>query len=191
MNLSTCVIAAPNASEGIQIAALVTPAIGFLGVIIALIWSAWLSRRELRAKDDREARILRAALLAALRNMYRVIVEEINFIRDPVNNFTWVPLIDFFIIYRENLSKIGLLSTEEVNTMADIYFSYEKHASFIAKYADAPIDRRIGVPVEVKFENGKEKNKLLQDLNPLVPQIEAALRALGGDDAVAVARASL
>lgn len=177
MNLPTCIIAAPPSGGGLLSAAFLTPVIGFIGVILTLLWTAWRSREDRKEAAQREASVLRAALLAHMRNMRRILKAEIDYINDKNHQYTLVPLLDFFSVYRNNLAKIGLLTPAEVDAVADAYFDYEERAGYIAKFADAPADRLLGTPVPVDFDK-KCKSDLLRDLHPLIGPTEKAIIAL-------------
>src|SRR4051812_21313366 len=126
------------------VGAVVAASFGFIGVIATLLWNAWLARRADRRKQeaeremefrklDHERLILRVALRAELCNLSRMISGELEFISK--NTFTWIPILDLFGVYRENLNKLGLLSSDEVDAITDAYYSYQERIGYIARHA--------------------------------------------------------
>jgi hypothetical protein len=135
------------------LATLASALIGFTGVICTLAVNGWLTRRTERRKEDHDRRVLRVGLLSELRNLIRIMKEELDYIGNPEHDFTWVPLIDFFNVYAKNLDKLGLLSTSEVEDLTRAYYSYIENAGYIARFADVDMSKPIlGTYVPFKLD---------------------------------------
>jgi hypothetical protein len=146
-------------------------------VICTLAVNGWLTRRAERRKEDHDRRVLRIGLLSELRNLNRIIGGELEFINDKEHDFTWVPLIDFFNVYKDNLDKLGLLSTSEVELLSEAYYTYIENAGYIARFADADMSKPImGTNVPFKLDHADPKVRYLNDRLEAI--IEAAKEAI-------------
>ncbi|MBH5396327.1 hypothetical protein HZZ13_00635 [Bradyrhizobium sp. CNPSo 4010] len=161
-------------------AAVVTALFGFGGVIVGLRWNARQAEKtEQRLRDNRR-QVLRISLWAELKSLARVIKEEIAYIEN--NNFTWVPLVESFKIYIENIENLGLLTPAEAETITVAYYRYQENAGYIARIAkDQPEKPAIGRHIEFDFSKPTYPNMKIDVLNTLsgiVLSIEEAMRAI-------------
>jgi hypothetical protein len=171
------------------VGALVTAGVGFLGVVVTLLWNGWLARRADRRKFENEQaaaarkladeqRVLRVALRAELNYLIKIMQEEKKHISK--NDFTWVPLMDFLSVYRENAATLGILTPEEVKCIVNAYYTYREKAGYITRLGkDSLTNPIIGTNVLFKFdETPHKKREINRDLDTIATVAQEAVDAI-------------
>jgi hypothetical protein len=189
------VIVNPSAGGPLLAAAatVFTGMIGFFGVVATLLWNGWLARRADRRKFELEQEAesrelahkrdtLRVALKAEMQHLRKIFAEEKAHIEQV--RCTWVPLIDSFNVYQENLNDIRLLTADEVER-TEAYYTYQERAGYIARLGGAtdmskPI---MGTNVWFDFRNISEseewvRNNLFSDMDSIITAAEAAIASI-------------
>ena len=177
------------ATNGQAIATIVGATVGFLGVMATLLWNGLMSRRadyrktmmEKKSEEqDRqhERNVLRVALQAELRSLSRSVCKEIEFIKG-IEEFSWVPIIDFFRVYSTNLDKLGLLTPKEVEHICQAYYIYQEHTGYIARLGEVDITRPLmGTNIYLNFKGQHGGRNRQWSLNSLREIKEATDRAV-------------
>lgn len=103
--------------------ALVVGALGFVGIIVTIATSAWLTRRQYSLQIKHEGDMLRVALRAELEIIRDAFIDRINMIDNavPGNISMLIPLETMTDTYSRLLEKIGLLSQDEVRAAMKAY----------------------------------------------------------------------
>ncbi|UWU75960.1 hypothetical protein N2603_39510 [Bradyrhizobium huanghuaihaiense] len=84
-------------------AAIVTALFGFIGVLVGLRWNAKQAEKTEQRLRRNKREVLRISLWAELSSLAHVIKEEISYVEE--NTFTWIPLVESFKIYIENIEE--------------------------------------------------------------------------------------
>jgi hypothetical protein len=171
-------------------ATVVAAIVGFAGVIAAQLLNAYWARRAVRDKnrEEKEAELhklgtLRSALRAEIAQLIRVLEGEIKFCKMPDQKFTYVPVLDYFMIYRRNIDRIALLSSKEVEHLTETVHVYEERMAYIAqkgKMSESP-GELIGRTVLYPLEDPELRSELLADIKRIVDAAMPALVALDAE----------
>jgi hypothetical protein len=150
---------------------------GFTGVVVTLVINRRKDVKLEKQKRHHERMVLRAALQAELQNLVRIIEDEIAFVRNPENPYTWVPLLNFFGVYEESLDKLGLLDEDEVQGIVQAYYTYHEHAGYVVRDGDTDPETPFVVGGNVGYEiNTKEqRHDLEKTLQPMIRDAKAAI----------------
>lgn len=102
---------------------LVVGALGFIGIIVTIATSAWLTRRQYSIQIKHEGDMLRIALRAELEIIRDAFVDRIDVLAEAGedNTSVLVPLNTMTDTYSRLLDKIGLLSQDEVKAAMKAY----------------------------------------------------------------------
>lgn len=138
--------------------------IALFGVVLTLLVNGFLARRAearrtreevRRVEADRhhKAELIRAGLRAALAQLVATLDGQIQYARQT-GGTVWVPLLDYFSLYKASQTDLGLLSSAEVGALASAYYSYQTELGFAARLADWDIQENelIGASLRVPAE---------------------------------------
>ena len=163
--------------------------IAFIGVTLSMLSNAWLARRadQRRYENDRavetlklahERRVLRVSIKAELSNLIRIYTREVEYVDS--HNFTWVPILDFFGSYRENLGKIGLMSADEVQRITDAYYTFNEEVGYVARLGKADLTKPlVGTNIGFNFlKNKTTKDYLRGFLKAIVDEARKAVETI-------------
>lgn len=160
---------------------------GFAGVILTLLYtnaSTRAANRRQQAEEklerDESLKVLQSGLWAALANLREMIDDELAWITQPHITSTWVPLLDFFELYRANLDKLGQLQRDQVLPLANIYYRYQERAGYIARLSGHPAEKPvIGVYAAFDFNvDPAHRQEVINNLDALRRPIAEAMRVL-------------
>ncbi|WP_027574690.1 hypothetical protein [Bradyrhizobium sp. WSM1743] len=160
-------------------AAIVTALFGFIGVLVGLRWNAKQAEKTEQRLRRNKREVLRISLWAELSSLARVIEEEISYIEK--NTFTWIPLVESFKIYIENIENLGLLTPTEAEKITVAYYRYQENAGYLARIAkDQPDKPAIGRHIEFDFSKPtypNMKNDVLDTLRGILVSLTDAIGA--------------
>jgi hypothetical protein len=186
------------------LATVFTGTIGFFGVIATLLWNArqgrnadqrkWIAEREAKSIEHVHKRdVLRSAIRAELQSLVKMIKGEREHLQN--GSFTWVPLLDFFAVYRSNMSDIGLLSPLQVEKITEAYHVYQERAGYIARMSGVDASNfSLGSNVEFNFHDSDTRNTgkktgIIEHLQAIEASAQEAIDAI--DSALSKERSHL
>jgi hypothetical protein len=133
---------------------LIAGAIGFAGVIIALVLNAWYARNQRREERRHECQTLRAALLEELSINRRSLVHNIEGVKSADHlsedgGFD-VPTDPMDDAYRAFTHRIGLLPRAEVSKVMFAYLTLRQHNANLFRVGGPhpTSNRHLRVPVQ-------------------------------------------
>ena len=179
------------------LATVVASLVGFLGVVLTLLWNAYLSRRAQHSQwenersriesDQRHERLaLRTALLSELRvareHTRRTLAtyEEVKAPADgKPSRGAVVPISDFDQIFRASLPRIGLLSASEVDKVVAAYAKLRaRHAALRTLHSAAPRnDEFVIVLTEMMDSEIRTTSNMLAFVDSAIDTVQTALEA--------------
>lgn len=97
------------------------------------------------------------------------------------NTFTWIPLVESFKIYIENIENLGLLTPTEAERITVAYYRYQENAGYLARIAkDQPEKPAIGRHIEFDFSKPtypNMKKDVLDTLRGILASLKDAIGA--------------
>lgn len=166
----------------VQLAPYVAAGFSFIGVVLGLIWSGYLSRKADARRDDENARerfneikTLRVALLADLSNLNRVVGGEKERAENEAEKSTWFPMLNFFQVYEANLGKIGLLQEKEAIALASAYYVFNEQRGYLTRFSD--VDKKnisIFGNVEIIYADVGRRNDIVDTLGTVLESAKLA-----------------
>ena len=105
--------------------------VGFVGVIVTILFNAKISRDQRRDERDHERNTLRVALIAELKINRRSLRENADTLKEASSDTedAFVPTDPMDDVYRAFVPRIGLLSQDEVGKVMDAYLTLEEFYS--------------------------------------------------------------
>lgn len=152
--------------------------LGFLGVILALIYNSIQLRSQNRKEQFRERQKLRVALieeLKATQHALRYCASQLKEDYSPVSEF-WVPTHNFDNVFNAHIGRLGSLTPREVRRVLNAYLSIKTYTASLVLHSRlserARIDPRyVAIPID-------RRKRLISMQESLCSPIAQALEAL-------------
>jgi hypothetical protein len=201
LSIIAAYLTAPPEQSNSGLALVLVPAIlGLIGVIITVAGNGILNRRaaENRAIEDRrlaaeklaedkkiaeanlehEKRVLRLALKGEIQSLVSMANSEIHYLKD--HDFTWIPILDFFTVYKNNSARLGLLNDDEVERITAAYYLYLEEIGYIARIGNAdPATPIMGSNIGFDFAAEPQKREwITQSLTTVRDTAQLAIDAI-------------
>ena len=151
---------------------LIVGGLAFTGVVVALAGNAWLARKERRKIREHDKSVLRAALLAELKIIQSALNDNIKKMDIPKMDVL-VTIATMSHVYDAHISKIGLLTTDEIESVIFFHMTHKQFRENLILIHGATVydKNRILIPRSSLNHLKKTIQNLLLDLDQAISAI--------------------
>lgn len=154
-----------------------TGIIGFAAVILTLVVNAALGRKQQNEQRCHEREVLRSSLVEELKIQREALqgnVEEMRAESDDPQSDWSIPLDRMDDVFQANLSRLGLLSTEEVSKVIEARFTARTYQDSLIFFGAVPHERSDKWLIVPRRHTGP----LIQKTENLAATLDGAMNAL-------------
>ena len=157
---------------------LIAGILGFLGVVVALLYNAKQLRTQRQNERYYERQMLRVALIEELQINRSSLAANVKDLQKsfPISTEFWVATYEMNDVFKSFVSKIGVLTRREVSMVLSVYLRLRAYRA--ALFLHSRLDERVKiddqhVPIPINRRQG-----LITMQQSLVGPIDRAIKAL-------------